>query len=217
MAERRGRRVIFFSPAKLSVESRGRDTTLTPGISCSISGFMVRGADQQRLGPAAHVEQAIGEDVAAVAVGGELDLVDGHERRLEVARHRLHGRHPEAGAGRLDLLLAGDERDRLRADPVDDALVDLARQQAQRQADQPGVVADHAFDGEVGLAGVGGPEDGCDAAGANRSGERTRQMRNLTLRGVDARAPDATPGGQVVSRRDEPDARLSRCERAANE
>ena len=37
------------------------------------------GAEQQRLLPAAHVQQPIGEDVAALGVGGELHLVDGEE------------------------------------------------------------------------------------------------------------------------------------------
>jgi hypothetical protein len=35
-----------------------------------------RGAEQQRLLAAAPVEHAVGEDVAALEIGGELDLVD---------------------------------------------------------------------------------------------------------------------------------------------
>jgi len=41
MAERGGRRVIFFSPANESVDKRGRTTTLIPGRSFSSSGRMV--------------------------------------------------------------------------------------------------------------------------------------------------------------------------------
>jgi hypothetical protein len=49
--------------------------------------------------------------VAALEVGGELDLVDGDEGDVEVARHRLDGADPVARPARLDLLLAGDQGD----------------------------------------------------------------------------------------------------------
>ena len=59
----------------------------------------------------ARMEQTVGEHVAALAVGGELDLVDGDEIGFEIERHRLDGADIEARARGLDLLLAGDERD----------------------------------------------------------------------------------------------------------
>ena len=65
-----------------------------------------------------------------------------------------------ARALRLDLLLAGDERDAVGPDARGDLVVDLAREQTQRQADHPALVPEHALDGEVRLAGVGGPEHG---------------------------------------------------------
>ena len=68
---------------------------------------------------------------------------------------------------RLDLLLAGDERDAVHADPGGDLVVDLARKQPQRQADQPRVVAEHALDRQVRLARVGGPEHGRHVADAS--------------------------------------------------
>ena len=52
------------------------------------------------------------------------------------------------------------------ADAVDHLVVDLARQQAQRQADHAGGMRQHALDGEMGLAGIGGPEHGGDAGAA---------------------------------------------------
>jgi hypothetical protein len=57
---------------------------------------------------------------------------------------------------RLDLLFARDEGNRLGADPRDDLVVDLARQQAQRQADHAARMRQHALDGEMGLARIGG-------------------------------------------------------------
>ena len=127
------------------------------------------GAEQQRLLAAAPVEHAVGEDVAALEIGGELDLVDGHERHVEVARHRLDRGDPEARIRRLDLLLAGDQRDLVGAHALHALVVDLAREQPQRQPDDAGRMGQHALDGEMGLAGIGRAEHGGDA-GAARTG-----------------------------------------------
>ena len=45
---------------------------------------------------AAGVEHAVGEDVAAVEVGAELDLVDRQKGHVEIARHRLDGGRPRS-------------------------------------------------------------------------------------------------------------------------
>ena len=124
------------------------------------------GAEHQRLLAAAPVQHAVGENVAALEISGELDFVDGEERYVEVARHRFDGGDPEARVRRLDLLLAGDQRHRIGAHPLDRAVVDLARQQPQRQADQPGRVRQHPLDGEMGFAGIGRPEHGGNAGAA---------------------------------------------------
>ncbi len=76
------------------------------------------GAEHQRLLAAAAVEHAVGEDMAALEIGAELHLVDGEERDVELARHRLDGGDPEARVRGLDLLLAGDERHRVSPDPL---------------------------------------------------------------------------------------------------
>ena len=122
------------------------------------------GADHHRLLASAPVQQAISEDMAAIKVGGELDFIDGQKRHVEIARHRLHGRNPVTGVTRLDLFLAGDERNLLRPDAGDDLVVDLARQQAQRQADHAAGMAEHALNRQMGLTGVGGAEHCGDAA-----------------------------------------------------
>ena len=51
-----------------------------------------------------------------------------------------------------------------RARARGDLVVDLARQEPQRQADDAGRMRQHALDGEMRLAGVGGTEHGGDAA-----------------------------------------------------
>ena len=52
------------------------------------------------------------------------------------------------------------------ADAGDDLVVDLARKQPQRQADDADIMREHALDGEMGLAGIGRAEHGGDAAAA---------------------------------------------------
>ena len=73
-----------------------------------------RSAQQQRLVAAAAMQDAVGEDMPAFEIGRDLDFIDGEERHVEIARHRLDGGDPEARVLRLDLLLAGDQRDAVR-------------------------------------------------------------------------------------------------------
>jgi hypothetical protein len=104
--------------------------------------------------------------VAALEIGAELHLVDGDEGDIEIARHRLDRGDPKARVRRLDLLLAGDERNRVRPRAFRDLVVDLARQQPERQAYDPRGVREHALDGEMGLAGIGRPEHSGHAGAA---------------------------------------------------
>jgi hypothetical protein len=111
------------------------------------------------------VEQAVGEDVSAFAVGGELHFVDRHEGKVGMDRHRLDRAQQVARILGLDALLAGDQRDLIR--PLDgaDALIDLARQQPQRKADRARGMAAKPLDGEVRLAGIGRAKHGNELAG----------------------------------------------------
>ena len=104
--------------------------------------------------------------MAALAIGGKLHFVDSDEIRFEVERHGLDRADIEARRGGLDLLFPGDQRDLGGADPGDDLVVDLAREQPERQPDNADVMREHALDGEVGLAGIGRAEHGGDAAAA---------------------------------------------------
>jgi len=108
--------------------------------------------------------------VATLEIGAELNLVDRQERHVEVTRHGFDGRNPEARFRRLDLLLAGNQRHRVRADAIGHLVVDLARQQTQRQPDHAARMRQHPLDREVGLAGVGGAQNGGDAGAAGTRG-----------------------------------------------
>ena len=104
--------------------------------------------------------------MAALWIGRELHLVDGEKIDVRLARHGLHGAHVVARPLGLDLLFASDQGHGVRADPRDDLVVDLACQQAQRQADEPRLVAQHALDRQVRLARIGRPEHGRHIADA---------------------------------------------------
>ena len=82
----------------------------------------------------------------AIKIRDHLDFVDGDETRCDLARHRLDRGNPETWVFRLDLFLAGDERNLFLADFRDNALVYLARQQPERQADHPGIMTEHPLD-----------------------------------------------------------------------
>ena len=57
------------------------------------------------------MQEPMGEDVAALRVGAELDFVDREEFDLAVERHRLDRADEILRIGGDDLLLAGDEGD----------------------------------------------------------------------------------------------------------
>jgi hypothetical protein len=133
-------------------------------------------AEEPGLVHAAGVQQAIGEGVPPLVVGGELDLVDGHEVHV-VLGHRLDRAHPVTRPRRDALLLAGDQRHLLFAQARRHAVVDLAREQAQRQADHAAAMPKHLLDGAVGLAGVGGPEERRDAGPGGLGAGRGRPHR----------------------------------------
>ena len=117
--------------------------------------------------------------MAALEIGGELDLVDGEESDVEIARHRFDGGNPETRVGRLDLFLAGDERYGVGANTLDRFIVDLACEQPQRQADDPGGMRQHPLDGEMGFSGIGRPQHGGDAGAASAQlTVRGRRKRN---------------------------------------
>jgi hypothetical protein len=129
-----------------------------------------RCAEKQGFASAAQMHQPVGEDVAALQIAGELHLVDRDERRLGLARHGLDGADREASHMRRDLFLAGDQRDIVGTDLLDDTGIDLAGKQPERQPDHAGFVRDHALDRIMRLAGIGGAEDPDHTAAAQDHG-----------------------------------------------
>ncbi|MEQ9198286.1 MAG: hypothetical protein RIE84_16125 [Parvibaculum sp.] len=133
--------------------------------------------------------------MSAFTVGGELDLIDGEEVDLAFERHRLDRADEIAGRGGQDLFLARDESHRAAALDLHDPVVDFAGKEPERQADHAGLVSHHPLDGEVGLAGVGGTENGGDAAAFS---DAVADVSSGVLRGWGTHVPertfDAKPG-----------------------
>ncbi len=165
-----------------------------PRLELGVGG---QAADQRRHGVRAQqhglrktpgVQQPMGEDMAPLRIGGELDLVDRQELDLPVQWHGLDGADEILRPGRDDLFLAGDQGDRAGSAGLDDAVVNLPRQQAQRQADHAGLVAQHPLDREMGLASVGRAQDSLElrrraAGGAVAHGHKVGDSRLSDKRG----------------------------------
>ena len=140
------------------------DHKLRVGNEAPEQGADGRRAKQHGLDPAPRVEKPIGKDVAALAVGGKLDLVDGDKIHGAIKRHGLDGADEIARVGRDAFFLAGHEGHGPAAFLRDDPVVDLSGEQAQGKADHARAVTEHALHGEMGFAGVGGAENGGNAA-----------------------------------------------------
>ena len=102
-------------------------------------------AEDERFLAAAGAEHSVGEDVAALGIDAELRLVDRREGEIALVSsafladgHAFGGAQEVARVGRDDALLAGEERNLALALHGDDPVVDLAREQAQREADDSG-------------------------------------------------------------------------------
>src|SRR5690606_41709099 len=96
-----------------------------------------------------------------LAVGRELRFVERHERQpATVSWHGLRGAEKIPRARRLDPFLASDQRDLLLALDRANAVVDLTREQAQREADRPARMSAQPLDREVSLAGIGRAKHG---------------------------------------------------------
>ena len=103
-----------------------------------------------------------------------------------VERHRLDRAGEPARVRRDDLLLAGDQRDVARALARHHAVVVLARQQAQREADDAGGMGQHPLDREMRLAGVRRAQDGLDAGGETGVGAEHGSNVWMPRRGMQA-------------------------------
>ncbi len=100
--------------------------------------------------------------MAAIRVGAKLNFINADKIGPNVQRHRFGRGNPILRARRDDLFLARDQRHHGRAAQGDYFVINLARKQAQRQANNPRAVPQHPLDGIMRFAGVGRAQHGRD-------------------------------------------------------
>ena len=149
-------------------EARARDD-FGAGQQLADEGLEALRPEDQRFFASPRTQHAVGEDMATLGINAELRLVD--RGKGEVAlfvflanRHALGGAQPVARLRRHDPLFPGQQRDRIGAFHRDHPVIDLAREEAQREADHARRMGAHPLDGEMGLAGVGRAKNGPDEA-----------------------------------------------------
>ena len=128
------------------------------------------------------MKKPVREDMAAFGIGAELDLIHHQTGDGNFQRHGLDGADIEARRLGHNLFLAGDQGDFVCAPQPHDAVIDFARQQAQRQADHARFVRQHALNGEEGLARVGGAQDRTDFGMWRAAGGSLRHGRQYGVR-----------------------------------
>ena len=94
----------------------------------------------------------------------KLDFIDRNQISAHAFGHRLDGADPILGARRHDPLFACDQCHDGRATQGNDAVIDLAREQTQRQPDHPRAMRQHPFDCIGRLACIGRAQNGHDPA-----------------------------------------------------
>ncbi len=111
------------------------------------------------------MQEPVGEQMAALRIGAKLDLVDREKFDLPVERHRLDRADEIARPGGHDLFFAGDQRDLSGASRFHHPIVNLAREQPQRQADHARGMSQHALDRQMSLARVRRAKNGDEPRG----------------------------------------------------
>ena len=106
------------------------------------------------------MEHPISEDMPALGIRAKLRFIQSGKRELPFHRHRFGGAKIPARARRFDPFLPSYQRHFLGPFDRDHTIVNLPRQQAQRKAHHTARMRAEPFDGEVRLAGVGGPKHG---------------------------------------------------------
>ena len=115
--------------------------------------------EQKGLVAATRVQNAVGENMSPLGVGGELHFVNRHKIHLAADRHGLGGADEKPRIGRHNFFFAGNQCDICAMGFAEmsrqHAVVNLAREQAQGQSDHAALIRQHALHGEMGFARVG--------------------------------------------------------------
>ena len=112
----------------------------------------------------ARAQQPVGENMATLRISTELDFIHCQVIGAHPFRHRLNSADPILRARRHNPLFASDQSHHGWPAQRDNPVIDLTRQQAQRQADDARPMAQHAFNGVGGFTCVGGAQNGHNPA-----------------------------------------------------
>ena len=85
-------------------------------------------------------------------------IIDGNEGNIEIARHGFDGRNPVLRCLGKDLFLSCHKRHAMGSSAIDKTLINFACEQPEWQSDHAGPVRQHPFDGKMGLARIGRPQ-----------------------------------------------------------
>ena len=121
-------------------------------------------AHEKGLVKSACAQKTVSKDVAAFGIGAQLDFVDSQEIYAHAFGHRFDRADPVLRSFRNDPFFAGDQGDDGWSANGDDPIINFARQKAERQADYPGAMPEHALDSIVRFTGIGWAEDRDNAA-----------------------------------------------------
>ena len=94
--------------------------------------------------------------MAPLGIRTKLHFINGQKIAAHPFGHRLDRAHPILRTLWHDAFFAGDQSHNRRPAHRDDLVVNLARKQAQRQADNASAMAQHPLDRVMRFTGVGG-------------------------------------------------------------
>ena len=157
-----------------------------PGQQAAQHGPHGIGPQQHGLIQAAGMQNAIGEDMAPLGIGGHLNLVDGKKADRPLERHGFDRADEVLRGRRDDLFLARHQGDGPIAFLPADPIVVLTGEQAKGKSDHAPRMAHHALDGQVGLTGVCRTEHGGQAGAGS-----TDHQSNIVERPGDCKAAAA--------------------------
>ena len=106
------------------------------------------------------VQHPVGKNVPAFGISTQLRLVDGNKSKVTLDRHRFDGATIPPRIRRFDAFLASYQRDLSHTLDRNNPVVNLARQQAQREPHHSARISTHPLNREVGLSSVGWAKDG---------------------------------------------------------
>ena len=122
---------------------------------------------KQRLMQAPRPQQTVGEHMTPLWIGTKLNLIHCDKIGTQIQRHCLNGADPILCTVGNNAFFARDQCHHRRAARGDNPVVNLARQQPQRQANHPSAMPQHPLDRVMSFSGVGRPKHRRHLAGSH--------------------------------------------------